>query len=72
MFLSGWDLVGALPVAHDRVADLIANGDTRWINRGAYDLMDVNTTASASGAGLPKAQGALHCPAQLEQPKLFP
>ncbi len=70
--LSGWDLVGALPLAHERVAHLIADGDTRWINRGAYDLMDVNATASASGAGLPKARalyGSL--PAQLEQPNSF-
>lgn len=70
--LSGWDLVGALPLAHDRVAHQIADGDTRWINRGAYDLMDVNATASASGAGLPKAR-ALYgpLPAQLEQPDSF-
>ena len=53
--LSGWDLVGALPLAHDRVAHLIADGDTRWINRGAYDLMNVNAMATSSGAGLPKA-----------------
>ena len=70
--LSGWDLVGALPVAHDRVAQLIADGDTRWINRGAYDLMDVNATAAASGAGMPKAT-ALYgpLPAQLEHPNSF-
>ncbi len=53
--LSGWDLVGALPLAPAAVADLMADGDTRWINRGAYDLMDVNPTATQSSAGLPKA-----------------
>ena len=64
--------MGALPVAHDRVAHLIADGDTRWINRGAYDLMDVNATATSSAAGLPKAT-ALYgpLPAQLEQPNSF-
>ena len=31
--LSGWDLCGMLTVAADEVADLIADGDTRWINR---------------------------------------
>jgi trehalose synthase len=70
--LSGWDLVGALPVAHDRVAHLVDDGDTRWINRGAYDLMNVNATATSSDAGLPKAT-ALYgpLPAQLEQPDSF-
>uniref|UniRef100_UPI003FD7CB34 maltose alpha-D-glucosyltransferase n=1 Tax=Pseudomonas sp. TaxID=306 RepID=UPI003FD7CB34 len=33
--LSGWDLVGALPLAADEVAHLMADGDTRWIHRGA-------------------------------------
>jgi len=34
--LSGWDLVGALPLAADDVAHLMTDGDTRWIHRGAY------------------------------------
>ncbi|MEZ4861041.1 MAG: maltose alpha-D-glucosyltransferase [Caldilineaceae bacterium] len=53
--LSGWDLVGALPLPPDTVASLLADGDTRWINRGAYDLMNINPTADTSTAGLPKA-----------------
>jgi trehalose synthase len=53
--LSGWDLVGALPLPHHAVAALMADGDTRWIERGAYDLVNVNSGASASQAGLPKA-----------------
>jgi trehalose synthase len=54
--LSGWDLVGALPLDLDQVSDLAAQGDTRWINRGAYDLVSVNPKAKKSHAGLPKAR----------------
>ncbi len=70
--LSGWDLVGALPLAHDLVADLMADGDTRWINRGAYDLLGVNPDAAGSAAGLPRAvalYGSL--PEQLSRPDSF-
>src|SRR6185295_3988629 len=34
--LSGWDLVGALTLPSAAVRDRLADGDTRWINRGAY------------------------------------
>ena len=54
--LSGWDLVGALTVPAEQVADLLADGDTRWIHRGAYDLMGVDPEATGSAAGLPKAR----------------
>ena len=54
--LSGWDLVGALPLPLAEVAHLVGDGDTRWINRGAYDLMGVNPGATASAAGLPRAR----------------
>ncbi len=37
--LSGWDLVGALTLPAESVKTLLADGDTRWINRGAYDLL---------------------------------
>ncbi len=70
--LSGWDLVGALPLPQAAVASLMADGDTRWIHRGAYDLMDVHPEATGSAAGLPKAPslyGSL--PAQLQQPDSF-
>ena len=40
--LSGWDLSGMLTVEAAQVADLIADGDTRWINRGAHDLRGVD------------------------------
>lgn len=70
--LSGWDLVGALPVDRDDVADLVATGDTRWIERGAFDLMGRNPEANRSAAGLPRARslyGAL--PDQLDDPGSF-
>ena len=70
--LSGWDLVGALPLPHETVAGLMADGDTRWIERGAYDLVNVNPDASASQAGLPRAP-ILYGPIdeQLKRPDSF-
>lgn len=54
--LSGWDLVGALPLERAQVRDLIRDGDTRWVERGAYDLMDVDPDASRSASGMPRAR----------------
>jgi maltose alpha-D-glucosyltransferase/alpha-amylase len=54
--LSGWDLVGALPLARDEVKSLIASGDTRWIERGAYDLLGVAPDAKRSASGMPRAR----------------
>ena len=34
--LSGWDLCGALTLDPAMLGDLVADGDTRWIHRGAY------------------------------------
>ncbi|MDA8438514.1 MAG: maltose alpha-D-glucosyltransferase [Propionibacterium sp.] len=70
--LSGWDLVGALPLDRSLVRGLIRDGDTRWIERGAYDLMDWSPDSSASSAGMPKARclyGSL--PEQLADPRSF-
>jgi trehalose synthase len=70
--LSGWDLCGLLTVPPDEVDDLIAQGDTRWINRGAHDLMGINPDASRSSGGLPAARslyGSL--PDQLADPASF-
>jgi trehalose synthase len=53
--LSGWDLVGALTLPAAAVQDRLADGDTRWINRGAYDLIGANSKATRSAAGLPLA-----------------
>ncbi|MGA4508403.1 maltose alpha-D-glucosyltransferase [Propionibacteriaceae bacterium G1746] len=54
--LSGWDLVGALPLPREEVRALISGGDTRWIERGAYDLLGTAPTAKKSAAGLPRAR----------------
>lgn len=53
--LSGWDLSGSLPISPADIPELLADGDTRWINRGAYDMMNSNPEASESFAGMPKA-----------------
>ena len=70
--LSGWDLVGMLTVPSDEVADLLSAGDTRWIERGAHDLLDADPEATRSAAGMPRGRalyGAL--PAQLDDPTSF-
>ena len=70
--LSGWDLVGALPLERSQVRDLIKTGDTRWLERGAYDLMGHAGQATTSTAGMPRARslyGTL--PEQLASPSSF-
>ena len=70
--LSGWDLVGALTLSAESVKDLIAEGDTRWINRGAYDLLGKHPSATTSSSELPRAYtlyGPL--PEQLARPDSF-
>lgn len=54
--LSGWDLVGALPLPAEQVAHLMQDGDTRWIHRGAYDLVDLDPSAELSAGGMPRPQ----------------
>ena len=54
--LSGWDLVGALPIPAESVEDLVADNDYRWINRGGYDLLGTADSADRSIQGLPKAR----------------
>ncbi|MFZ0531342.1 MAG: maltose alpha-D-glucosyltransferase [Propionicimonas sp.] len=70
--LSGWDLVGALPLARSQVRSLISGGDTRWIERGAYDLLGSAPDAKRSSAGMPvttSLYGSL--PEQLANPDSF-
>ncbi|MBE8590902.1 maltose alpha-D-glucosyltransferase [Pseudomonas sp. MAFF 301449] len=70
--LSGWDLVGALPLAADDVAHLMQDGDTRWIHRGAYDLVDLNPDAELSAGQMPRSKslyGSLN--SQLLDPESF-
>ena len=70
--LSGWDLVGALPLPAEQVEHLMGDGDTRWIHRGAYDLVDLNPEASLSAGLMPRSKslyGSL--PAQMQDPDSF-
>jgi trehalose synthase len=70
--LSGWDLCGTLPLDRALVAELIADGDTRWLHRGAYDLMDHRPDGSEQASSLPRGDclyGPL--PAQLADPTSF-
>lgn len=68
--LSGWDLAGMLTVDAAAVADLIADGDTRWLNRGAHDLRGVDdpSTEGRMPAGR-SLYGSL--PEQLADPSSF-
>jgi trehalose synthase len=70
--LSSWDLMGALPIPEDSVADRMQDGDYRWINRGGVDLMGANPAAKESAAGIERAV-ALYgpLPKQLEDPDSF-
>ncbi|GAA1977077.1 maltose alpha-D-glucosyltransferase [Microbacterium pumilum] len=70
--LSGWDLTGMLTIPADQVRDLIATGDTRWIERGAHDLIDADPLAQRSLSGMPRGRslyGSL--PSQFESPDSF-
>jgi maltose alpha-D-glucosyltransferase/alpha-amylase len=67
--LSGWDLAGMLTVDPAQVADLIADGDTRWINRGAHDLRGVDEPAHDGMPAAPSLYGTL--PEQLADPSSF-
>ena len=70
--LSGWDLCGMLTLDRTRVSSLLASGDTRWIHRAAYDLMNYRPEATESSAHMPRAAslyGSL--PEQLEDRNSF-
>jgi len=70
--LSGWDLTGALTLPGDQVKSLLADGDTRWINRGSYDLMGVAPAVKASSVGLPLATSLYGpLPGQMKDPSSF-
>jgi trehalose synthase len=70
--LSGWDLGGMLTLERSKVARLLASGDTRWIHRAAYDLMDYQPEATESPSKMPRGTslyGSL--PQQLQDPTSF-
>ncbi|HEX8509909.1 MAG TPA: maltose alpha-D-glucosyltransferase [Propionibacteriaceae bacterium] len=52
--LSGWDLCGMLTLERSKVASLLSTGDTRWIHRSAYDLMDYRPDATESLSKMPR------------------
>ncbi|AEA26226.1 maltose alpha-D-glucosyltransferase [Pseudonocardia benzenivorans] len=54
--LSGWDLCGILTLPPSEVTALLDHGDTRWINRGAHDLMGADPGATRSLAGMPRGR----------------
>jgi len=70
--VSGWDLRGVLTLSANSIGSLLETGDTRWINRGSYDIMGVNPDAEASLSGMPKAP-CLYAsiPDQLEDPQSY-
>ena len=70
--LSGWDLVGALTLDRKQIGWLLGDGDTRWIHRSAYDLMDFRPDADESKSKMPRGTalyGSL--PDQLTGPGLL-
>jgi maltose alpha-D-glucosyltransferase/alpha-amylase len=70
--LSGWDLTGILALDRSSVRELTSQGDTRWINRGAHDLMGTSPDATTSSAGMPRARSLYGpLPEQLKDPDSF-
>ncbi len=70
--LSGWDLAGTLTLDPVEVADLIRDGDTRWINRGGHDLIGVEPPERARWDHLPLGRSLYGpLPQQLDDPKSF-
>jgi trehalose synthase len=70
--LSGWDLCGMLTLEQSKVSRLLASGDTRWIHRAAYDLMNYQPEATESPSKMPRGAslyGSL--PEQLQDPNSF-
>jgi trehalose synthase len=70
--ISAWDLVGALPLPEELVADRTQDGDLRWVNRGGVDLLGTNPSSDKSAFGVPRAKalyGSL--PEQLQSPDSF-
>ena len=69
---SGWDVCGMLTLERSQVAHLLSTGDTRWIHRGAYDLMDYQPQACESSSKMPRGRslyGSL--PEQLKKNNSF-
>lgn len=54
--LSGWDLTGMVTLDRDLIGHLLATGDTRWLHRGAYDLMGYQPDAEQSSSAMPRGR----------------
>ena len=69
--ISGWDLVGALPLQPAQIKDRMEDKDARWISRGSYDLLR-GICKSKSASNIPQAK-FLYGPInrQLKDPKSF-
>jgi trehalose synthase len=70
--LSGWDLCGMLTLDRRLVGRLLSDGDTRWIHRAAYDLMDYRPHTHESLSKMPRGKslyGSL--PKQLQDSSSF-
>jgi trehalose synthase len=52
--LSGWDLCGMLTLERSKVSWALSTGDTRWIHRAAYDLMNYRPEATESLSKMPR------------------
>jgi maltose alpha-D-glucosyltransferase/alpha-amylase len=70
--LSGWDLTGSLLVGQKDLGSLLDDRDYRWMNRGAFDLMNVDPGAARSAGGLPRAKAIYgSMPEQLQDENSF-
>ena len=70
--MSGWDLCGMLTLERSKISWLLESGDTRWIHRAAYDLMDYQPEATESSSRMPRGTslyGSL--PEQLKEGNSF-
>ena len=54
--MSGWDLCGLLTLERSEIPWLLESGDTRWIHRPAYDLMDYQPHATESPSRMPRGR----------------
>ena len=70
--VSGWDLCGMLTLDRSQVSWLLESGDTRWIHRAAYDLMNYQLGATESPAKMPRGISLYgFLPEQLTDPNSF-
>ena len=53
---SGWDVCGMVTLERSQIALLLETGDTRWIHRAAYDLMDYQPGAGESSSRMPRGR----------------